>query len=984
MWTGTDFINGTTGGKMFKAPWRALSALALLTAIGCGDDGGTEPEGSISISASPTTLSVAQGGTGTVNVALTRGGGFAAPVNVTVEGLPTGVTASVNPTSLTGTTTQAVVTVTVANSVAPGTYPATIRASATGIGAATAQYTLTVTAAGSYTMTATAASIAAGASGTSTIAIQRTNFTGPITLSLDNPPAGITGTFNPATADQSTSTLTINVASTVAPGTVNLTVKGTAAGQTDKTATLALTVTAPQAANYTLSTTPATVNVNAGGNAQATVNITRTNFTGAVTLALDAPPAGITATFNPAAPTGTTSTATVNVANTVAPGNYTLTIKGTATGIADKTTTLGVTVAAASSFTISAAPTALTIAPGANSNSTVTIVRSNLTADVALSLVNPPAGITGTFTPATLTGTTLSSTLQVNVAGTVAPGTYPITVQGVGGSVTQTTTINVTVAAGSTVTLAMQPAALTIQQGLSGQATLNLTRTNFTGNVTPSVTGNPAGMTVTFNPTPITGNSSNVTVNVGSGVAPGTYNLTITGAAGTAGNPTTTLAVTVTAPAGGDIVWEFCNSDGVPLKFWRLSNGTWAEVAPTVVGNVTRFSFSVAGTQAGVAWTQSVTGSMVRNSMRTTTSRRFPIGSGRQTRTNLLKQISRTASQEVGLTSPYFDTQVYLALASELAGLRFVCNVPTTPTLVSKTFTLTGLGANEMGQLGYGPGSASLSSSTASYNVQVEPGTYDWMAAFAPTPTFPSLASNWSSYRIGRGEVAPGGTVAINRTGATAFVTVPFTITGATAGAFSFYTQTLTGARGSIISLPLGDPLVPSTTGNLLFLAANDRLATDMNIFTAFSLEDAGNVQNIRGSVRYLGSAPPASATIALAAAVPAFTVSPVNGAPVPTWSVTGQIPTDYQTPSSLITTSFQGAGGSTLYTITATRGWLTANNMNSSYTLTAPTLPGFLATWAPAAPLVDADVTMYTGNLTAAPVAGTFINFASRFVSPP
>jgi hypothetical protein len=39
------------------------------------------------------------------------------------------------------------------------------------------------------------------------------------------------------------------------------------------------------------------------------------------------------------------------------------------------------------------------------------------------------------------------------------------------------------------------------------------------------------------------------------------------------------------------------------------------------------------------------------------------------------------------------------------------------------------------------------------------------------------------------------------------------------------------------------------------------------------------------------------------------------------------------------------------LYTITATRGWLVANGMGSSYTLTNPDLPGFLPAWAPSAP---------------------------------
>jgi len=967
---------------MFKAPWRALSALALLTAIGCGDDGGSEPEGSISVSGSPTTLSVPQGGTGTVTVTLTRGGGFAEPVNVTVEGLPTGVTASVAPTSLTGTTTQAVVTVTVANSVAAGTYTATIRASAAGIGAATTTFALTVTAQGTYTLTATAASAVQGASGTSTIAIQRTNFTGPVTLTLENPPAGITGSFNPTPATGDQSVLTINVASTVAPGPYNLTVKGAATGPGDKTTTVALTVTAAPTSNYTLSVTPTTLNINPGGSGQATVNIARTNFDGTVTLSLDAPPAGITATFNPAAATGVTSLATINVAANVAPGNHTLTIKGTATGVADKTTTLTVTVAAGGTFTISAAPTALTIAPGANSSSNITIVRTNLTSDVALTLVNPPAGITGTFTPATLTGTTLTSALQINVAANVAPGAYPVTVQGVGGSVTQTTTVNVTVAAaGSTVTLAVAPTTLSIQAGSSGQTTLTATRTNFTGNITPSVSGNPAGMTVAFNPTPITANTSTVTVNVGAGVAPGTYNLTITGAAGTAGNPTTTLGVTVTAAGGGqNIVWEFCNVDGVPLKFWRQSGGTWAEVSPTVVGAVTRFAFTISGTQGGIAYTTSVTGADVRNSLRSAAPGTFgPLG--RPLRQKLISTGARLTNQTGELLSSYFDTFVMFALTSEMSSRQQVCTTPNPPAPVTKTFTVSGMGSSEVGSLGYGDGSASLVPATTTYNVSVTPGTYDWLAAFGTAGGAPFFTPTWTHYRLGRGETAPGGTVAINRTGATAFTTMPFTITGAAAGSFNFYVQNLEGARGSINALTFGDPTANS--GNLLFLAPGDRLPTDMNSFFVTNGEIGTTTQSLRGSFRFFGPNPPASATFALPAAVPAFTVAAVNGAPVPTWSATGQIPSEYQGANSQVEASFQGAGESTLYTIIATRGWLTANNMSTSFTLTAPTLPGFLAQWAPAAPLVDAQVAMYSDfNLFG--TAGAVISFAVRLVASP
>jgi len=83
---------------MYKQAWRVASALALITAIGCGGDEETGPTGTIQLSASPTTLTLPQGGSGTVTVTLVRGGGFSDPVSVSVTGLPSGVTLSVSPT----------------------------------------------------------------------------------------------------------------------------------------------------------------------------------------------------------------------------------------------------------------------------------------------------------------------------------------------------------------------------------------------------------------------------------------------------------------------------------------------------------------------------------------------------------------------------------------------------------------------------------------------------------------------------------------------------------------------------------------------------------------------------------------------------------------------------------------------------------------------------------------------------------------------
>jgi len=781
------------------APRRFLSAVALLAAIACGDDDEPNgPTGTILITAAPANgVSIPQGGSNTITVTLIRGGGFSGPVDLTAEGMPSGMTATVTPSQLTGTTTNATVTVNVASTVAAGAYTVTLRGSASGIGQTTVNYTVTVTAAA--------------------------------------------------------------------------------------------------AIDYQLSAAPAALTIAPGANQQTTVNIARTNFTGAVTLSLEAPPAGITATFNPAAPTGNSSVVTISVAASVAAGNYNVQIKGAATGVptlavgqideaaaaGDRFVTVVVTVAAAANFTIAAAPTTLSLAPGASGNSTITITRTNLTADIALTLVTPPAGITGVFTPATLTGATLTSTLALTVGAGVAAGNYPVTVQGAGGSLTKTTVVTVTVTGGG---------------------------------------------------------------------------------------------------GGGNIVWEFCNTGDVPLKFWRLSGTTWAEVTPTVGATTTQFAFSIASASGGVAYTLSNTSGFVAGASTSSRPRSVTelVKKGRALAKNSQAAIQ---SQDGSLTDPYFDTQVLFAQTSELTGFRETCTA--NPATVAKTFNVSGQVGSESGFLGYGGASASLTSATSAYNLNVVAGTYDYLAAWGPTPTFPDLSSNMTNYRIGRGEVAPGAAVAINRTGAPAFVQTPFTVSGGNAGSIWQFIESLQGARGAIASFPIGPLIGSSGSGNLLFLATADRLGTDLVSLSILNTEQIGNNTSLRSRTQYIGSAPPGTAAYALPAAVPAFTVTPVNGAPVPTWTVAGAVPAGYQVANGVINVSITGGGQTTLYTMLATRAWLQANGQGATYSLSGPVLPGFIAQWAPAAPLVDAFVAMFS-DILATPAAGAMLDFSARQQTPP
>jgi trimeric autotransporter adhesin len=219
----------------------------LLTLLAACGTGGTENSGTITIGLSPTSATVQQGGSQDVTATLTRGGGFTGTVGLSVTGAPTGVTATASNVTTVGLVTTATVTLSVDAAVAPGTYPLVVHGTGLGVAEATTTFPLTVTSpTPAYVIiVSNTPTIAQGTSGPVNIALVRQNFTGNVTLSLEGNPAGITGTFVPNPVTANTSLLTVSVASTVAPGTYNMMVRGTST-LTDRTQTISILVTAGQ------------------------------------------------------------------------------------------------------------------------------------------------------------------------------------------------------------------------------------------------------------------------------------------------------------------------------------------------------------------------------------------------------------------------------------------------------------------------------------------------------------------------------------------------------------------------------------------------------------------------------------------------------------------------------------------------------------------------------------------------------------------
>ncbi len=198
--------------------------------------------------------------------------------------------------------------------------------------------------------------------------------------------------------------------------------------------------------DFALSASPGSVAVTQGGSGTSTITVTPLNgFTGSVSLSASGLPAGVTATFNPASTTGT-STLTLTASGTATVGTSTITITGTS-GALTHTTTISLTVNSVNppNFTISVSPTSLTVARGASGNYTVTIGAQNgFTGTVALSVSGLGSRVTATLTPTSVTGSG-TSTLQVTVNRRATTGNRTLTITGTSGSLSHSTNATLTI-----------------------------------------------------------------------------------------------------------------------------------------------------------------------------------------------------------------------------------------------------------------------------------------------------------------------------------------------------------------------------------------------------------------------------------------------------------------------------------------------------------------------------------------------------------
>src|SRR6202044_3701451 len=210
--------SGITGYDLCTG-WGSPNTTGIINLLAAGS---ASP--SFTLSASPSSLTVTQGSSGTSTISVTDVGGFTGSVTLAASGLPSGVTAAFGTNPTTGTS---VLTLTASSTATTGA--ATVKITGTS-GSLTASTTLALTvnstATPNFSVAASPASVTVtqGASGTSTITITSTGgFNSATTLSASGLPTGVTAAFstNPVTPPangSATSTLTLTASSSATVG----------------------------------------------------------------------------------------------------------------------------------------------------------------------------------------------------------------------------------------------------------------------------------------------------------------------------------------------------------------------------------------------------------------------------------------------------------------------------------------------------------------------------------------------------------------------------------------------------------------------------------------------------------------------------------------------------------------------------------------------------------------------------------------------
>ncbi len=307
--------------------------------------------------------------------------------------------------------------------------------------------------------------------------------------------------------------------------------------------------------DFSIGASPDLLTIEQGDVGISTITITSLNgFNHSVDLGVTSPPiSGVTVTLDPTQVTpppdgSVNSTLTVEVASTVVPATYTITVTGTNDSLAHSTNISLETTPTppVPDFSIDSNPSFLVIHQGGSSASVITVTSlEGFNQPVDLTVTSQPiTGVNFTLNPSRVippSNSYATSVLTINVASDVMIDSYSITVQGTSGSLQHIVEILLEVTAPPVpptpdFSLAAFPTSLAIQRGRSAIAAIVVVSLrDFNQPVDLAVTSAPIpSVVVTINPSKVTPPpndfvTATLIIDVDSTVSPNDYEVTVVG-----------------------------------------------------------------------------------------------------------------------------------------------------------------------------------------------------------------------------------------------------------------------------------------------------------------------------------------------------------------------------------------------------------------------------------------------------------------------
>jgi len=430
------------------------------------------PPPDFTISLDPTSLTVQQGGSGTAQLTLTPRNGFAGTVSLALERpdgtAPSGITLS--PTSVSVSGTSPVVRtlyVGVGTSVPTGSHHLRLKATS---GSLTREVYLELLVAApptfGFAVDPASLTLAPGGSGQVSVAIAPQNgFSGTVTLSLvtEGGQAFTLASLSPSSFSVSGSepvvrSVTVSASQNAPAGQYALKVRASGGGVV-KEAPFTLTITPPP--SFTLGVNPSSISGRPGETKTVTLAVSsHYGFSGRVNLSLVDGSGNAAAGFtlsptsvDVAANALTLTDLAVSIGSGVAPGTYSLQVKGTsADGSVVKTAPLTVTVSPPPSFTLSVSPASLSVAAGETATFSVAVAPQNgFAGTVFLQLLDasgsavPWASLSPSRVEVPGGEDPVVQQITLAVADGTPAGTYDLILRAESGSITRTKAITVVV-----------------------------------------------------------------------------------------------------------------------------------------------------------------------------------------------------------------------------------------------------------------------------------------------------------------------------------------------------------------------------------------------------------------------------------------------------------------------------------------------------------------------------------------------------------